>query len=385
MKICFWGNIAGALKGKTDGGGELQLALLAKALARVGHEVVVIDFQTTEDFITADGIKVFRIKGWNNGIRIIRTFTHRLPRIYLSLKAQKADAYYCRIRDFRHILAFWAARKVKAKFILGLASDLDAMNFALRFKYHHLAFAGGLWGFFNDLLIEIVYPLLLRKADLVLVQHEGQKEILLKKNIRSVVFPNLFDLITTPVISGYSHNDFIYVGELDKRKGFAEFFEIVQKAPSHSYKVVGQPRDQTGDLYCEKLKSFKNVTLFGRLNHSDTMYQIANSKALISTSPMEGFPNVFIEAWACGIPVLSLYVDPGTIIKKEELGEVTHGNLDKMIEAMDNIKNTSEFATRAKAYVENTHVLNDAKIKEINTLFNELFNNGKLRKFSGVI
>ena len=129
MKICFWGNIAGALTGNTSGGGELQLALLAKALARSGHEVVIIDYNTTEDFITADGIKVFKIKGWNNGIRIIRTFTHRLPQLYWSLKAQKADVYYCRIRDFRHILAFWAARKVKAKFILGLASDLDAMTF----------------------------------------------------------------------------------------------------------------------------------------------------------------------------------------------------------------------------------------------------------------
>jgi glycosyltransferase involved in cell wall biosynthesis len=377
MKICFWGNIAGALKGKTDGGGELQLALLAKALARVGHEVVVIDFQTDEDFITADGIKVYRINGWNKGIRIIRTFTHRLPQIYLSLKAQKADAYYCRIRDFRHILAFWAARKVKAKFILGLASDLDAMNFFMRLKYHHLAFAGGLWGFFNDLLIEIVYPWLLRKADLVLVQHEGQKDILQKKRIKSVVFPNLFDLITTPVIAGSSHEDFIYVGELDKRKGFAEFFEIVQKAPSHTFKVVGQPRDKTGDLYCEKLKSYDNVTLFGRLNHSETIFQIANSKALISTSPMEGFPNVFIEAWANGIPVLSLYVDPGEIIKKEELGEVTHGDLDKLVQAMDNVQTSDEFAKRAKAYVENNHVINAVKINEISKLFNELFNNGK--------
>jgi glycosyltransferase involved in cell wall biosynthesis len=376
MKICFWGNIAGALKGKTDGGGELQVALLAKALARGGQDVVIIDFQIAEDFVTADGIKVFRIKGWNNGIRIIRTFTHRLPQLYRSLKAQKADVYYCRIRDFRHILAFWAARKVKAKFVLGMASDLDAMNLVMRLKYHHLVFSGGLWGVFNDILIEIVYPLLLRKADLVLVQHEGQKDILLKKHHKSLVFLNLFELTETRVIPDYSHKDFIYVGDLDKRKGFTEFFEIIKKSPLHSFKVVGQPRGKTGYLYYEKLKSYDNVTLFGRLNHSDTMYQIANSKALISTSPMEGFPNVFIEAWACGIPVLSLYVDPGAIIKKEQLGKVTNGNMDKLIQAMNNNRNTSEFVKRAKAYVENNHVLNANKIKEINNLFNGLFNNG---------
>ena len=377
MKICFWGNIAGALTGNTSGGGELQIALLAKALARGGHEVVVIDLQTTEDFITGDGIKVYKIKGWNNGIRIIRTFTHRLPQLYWSLKAQKADVYYCRIRDFRHILAFWAASKVKAKFILGMASDLDAMNFVMRLKYQHLVSFGGLWSVSNGIFIEIVYPWLLRKADLVLVQHEGQKNILLKKRIKSLVFPNLFDLTEIPVVTTHSHKDFIYVGWLDKRKGFAEFFELVKKAPSHSYKVVGEPRDKTGYLYYEKLKSFENVSLLGLLSHADTIYQIANSKALISTSPMEGFPNIFIETWACGIPVLSLYVDPGAIIKKEELGEVTHGNLHKLLQAMENCRNTNEFAKRAKAYVEHNHALNANKIKEISCLFSELFNNGK--------
>ena len=44
---------------------------------------------------------------------------------------------------------------------------------------------------------------------------------------------------------------------------------------------------------------------------------------------------------------------------------------------MDNIRNTDEFAKKAKAYVEHNHVLNANKIKEISCLFNELFNHGK--------
>ncbi|MDZ7634098.1 MAG: hypothetical protein U5L72_06520 [Bacteroidales bacterium] len=43
MKICFWGIIADALMGKTGGGGELQIATMAKTLAGLGHEVVVVD------------------------------------------------------------------------------------------------------------------------------------------------------------------------------------------------------------------------------------------------------------------------------------------------------------------------------------------------------
>jgi len=377
MKICFWGEIAGALTGNTSGGGELQIALLAKALARGGHEVVIIDFQTNEDFVTSDGIKVFKIKGWNNGFPIIRTFTHRLPQLFWSLRAQRADVYYCRMRSFQNILAFWAARKAKAKFILAMASDLDALDFRMRLKYYYLANVGRLWWFFSGILDEIVHPWLRRKSDIVFVQHERQKQILIDKHINSIIFPNLIDLTQIPVISNPIHNDFIYVGWLDKRKGIADFFELVNRAPLHTFKVIGPPRDKTGQYYYEKLKLFQNVSLLGELSHSETLYHIANSKALISTSPMEGFPNIFIEAWAYGIPVFSLYFDPGGVINKEKLGEHANGSIDKLLDALIKKRDNNEFAERAKSYVKQNHAINKNKIKKINELFSELNKNKK--------
>jgi len=372
MKICFWGNIAGALQGQTDGGGELQIALLAQALAKDGHDIVILDFQTTEDFVIYERIKVIKLQGWDKGIRVLRSFTHRLPLLYSTLKAQRADVYYCRIRDFRHILVYWAARKVNARFILSLASDLDAMNFLMRWKYQYRVSLKDLWSFSSGLLIEFIYPWLLQKADLVLVQHEGQRQILDGKKIRSVIFPNLIDLAQIPTSVNKTDSDFIYVGSLDKRKGFDEFFEIVKIAPFYTFKVIGQPRGDTGYTLYEKLKLFNNVSLLGRLNHAETMEQISKSKALISTSRMEGFPNVFIEAWACGIPVLSLFVDPGSVIAKEELGIVANGNFNELLHAMGNFKDLNEFAERAKAYVDNTHALNTKKVEEISRLFRNI-------------
>jgi glycosyltransferase involved in cell wall biosynthesis len=377
MKVCFWGDIAGALKGNTSGGSELQVALLARGLAKAGHEVVCVDNVITEDFITTEGIKVFSIEGWNKGIRAIRFFTHRLPKLYLILKKQKADIYYCRMRDFTHIFAYLAARKAKAKFILAMASDLDATGFKMRYKYFYSPNKWGGWWLFSGILTEIIHPLLLRKADRVLVQHEGQKQILIRKGIESTLFTNLIDITSIPYIPDPIHTDFIYVGWLDKRKGFAEFFELVQRAPSQTFKVIGPPRDKIGTFYFEKLKSYKNVSLLGELNHSDTLFNIANSKGLISTSPMEGFPNIFIEAWACGIPVLSLKVDPGGVIKREELGEVADGNLDRLLKALEATRNIDEFAIKAKSYVEHYHVLNKNKVEEISDLFKRILENVK--------
>src|ERR1035437_2492031 len=95
MKICFWGDIGKALTGNTSGGGELQIALLAKALAKAGHEVVVVDYAVDEEFQSPDGIKIIPVKGWNKGIRMIRTFTQRLsPRFFTHTPTNKQHKHY---------------------------------------------------------------------------------------------------------------------------------------------------------------------------------------------------------------------------------------------------------------------------------------------------
>ncbi|MDZ7634099.1 MAG: hypothetical protein U5L72_06525 [Bacteroidales bacterium] len=109
----------------------------------------------------------------------MRTFTHRLPGLYSTFADIDADVYYCRIREYRHIIAYMAARKVKAKFILGLASDLDILSIGKRWKHFYSSNV-------KDLRRCIERPYRDReslsrsssgKADRVIVQHSGQKDI----------------------------------------------------------------------------------------------------------------------------------------------------------------------------------------------------------------
>ena len=373
MKICLWGNVSGALSDHTPGGAELQIALLAKSLVRIGHEVVILDHSVKEDYVTKDGIKIISINGWNKGIKFLRLFTHRLPNLYKSLINQKADIYYCRMRDFRHIVAVWAAHQVKAKFIYAIADGLDALGLLRRCKYEYLTNIGGLWWFFNIISIEILYPKILHKSDCVFVQHEGQRKVLQDKRIDSIIFPNLFDTHNSPSIPTRPNGTgYIYVGSIAKNKGFKAFYEVVKRTPTTSFNIVGQPRDKLGNRYYKQLKSYSNVYLHGRLSHSETIALISNSKALISTSLIEGFPNVFIEAWACGIPVLSLYVDPGNVLENEKLGRIYNGDLDKLINELPSFKVDENFPTRAMTYVEQNHILNDKKYKDIDKIFESL-------------
>ncbi len=375
MRICFWGKIANALLGKTYGGGELQIALLAKTLTSLGHEVVVVDLDIEEEFVTEEGIKVYPVRGYNRGMKMFRTLTHRLPALYSAFVEINADVYYCRIREYRHILVYMAARKLKAKFILALASDLDILTIRKRWKHFYSSNVKDLWGIFNGIMGEIVYPYLLRNADLVLVQHEGQKDILLKKDINTTVFYNLIDASGLKWINeADSDMPFVYVGSLDKRKGFEDFFEIVRRTPQHKYKVIGKVRDKTGNKLYQQLGKFPNVHLMGKLSHADTISEISRSKALLSTSPMEGFPNIFIEAWGCGVPVLSLYVDPGGVIKREKLGFVAEGHIDRMIEEMGIFNRNEEFSLRARSYVDSHHALTERRMDEVKAIINCLSN-----------
>jgi glycosyltransferase involved in cell wall biosynthesis len=358
MKVCFWGNISKSLEGRTDGGGELQIALLAKILVLAGHDVVIVDPSIQKDFVTAEGINIVGIDDWDKGLRVIRTLTHQYLGLYKALKAQKADVYYCRIRDFRHIIAYWASRSVNGKFILGLASDLDAMNFVMRCRFYYFknlkVGVSRLWWFFDGLMTELVYPFLLRKADNIFVQHEGQKHMLQDKNINSILFPNLIQTDNFPIVGYPSKEDFIYVGSLDERKGFNIMFDIINKAPNCTFKIVGSPRDSKGGLLFKKLESIKNTTLLGRLTHSDTLIEIATSKAL-------------------GIPVISLFINPDNIIQAENLGYFTNGNLTELINVITEFNNGGQNKfVKTKHFVENKYSINPYRIKNTDELFKKL-------------
>jgi glycosyltransferase involved in cell wall biosynthesis len=369
MKFCFFGNISGALLGKTLGGAELQISLLARALSIEGHDIVIIDPYSTKGFVTDEGVKVITVPNWNKGPKGIRLFSSRIPELWKVLIEQNADYYYVRMRTYLHLIIYFASRKVGAKFIQAIAHDLDVASLRDKFRYEHKS----RFNLFKFLTISLPNDLslyfLLKNADYVILQHKGQQNGIVGKNTKVVIYPNIIDIDNMPSVNVPSMADYIHVGAISVLKGSKNLYDLIQILDSKCrIIIIGQPIDKPSLRIVESLHKYKNVVLKGRLDHKETMLLIANAKAIISTSNYEGFPNIFLEAWSAGVPVISLNVNPGEVIDKFHLGFYCDSSLQKMKEYMESNKLELINKDNLLSYISEFHSFHKAGIRFIKAL-----------------
>jgi glycosyltransferase involved in cell wall biosynthesis len=366
MKFCFYGNIYTSLIGEPTGGSELQTALLAKTLSEHGHEVIVIDnhFDNTPQQINNINLLSTTFLGWKK----IRFFTQKLPNSIRHCFKQKADYFYVRGINYMYIIPLLAAKKNKAKFIIGIPHDKDTLNFLERLKYLYTSKISITSWILRDLPSHLIYNILLKKADLILVQHTGQMRELKKRKIESKIFSN--------IASNYQNkrknerNSYMYVGSLNERKGINQLVELFQILNNVTFKVIGSFQSRSDEKKYNYFKAFPNVIFWGQQNKEVVLEELSKAKILINTSGFEGFPNTFLEAWSVGTPVISLNVDPEGVIEKNNLGFYCKGDINKMI---DIIRSNNYSFNQADLinYVKVNHSMDSAGERFMNILEGE--------------
>jgi hypothetical protein len=370
LSFCFWGNIYSSYIGQTSGGGENQMALICKELINQNNFVKIIDTEISDDY-NSDQIEFISLKKRINRKKKFRKIWFLFYFIKYS-KNSNANIYGGRIRSSLHIIPLIIAKLKKAKFVLWLASDLDTLDYSERKKFFYSQIHNPLKKIKHIIHSEVLFKIILKHSDLIIAQHKIQMQHLKKKGLSNVhVIPNIIESKKISSINKTSNKyDYAIIGSLDKRKGALELGNILKQIPNYNFVILGKIRDSFTKKLIEELSLKNNVSYLGIKSHDDTIKIIGQTKALLHFSLMEGFPNVFIEAWSQKLPVISLYVDPGGVIEEFGLGLYCNGNLNKMIEIINN-KRYKEINTKnIDIYMNRNHDAATNILKLINLLKN---------------
>jgi len=116
----------------------------------------------------------------------------------------------------------------------------------------------------------------------------------------------------------------ISVGNLVALKGHDLIIEAIKDIPDFSLVIVGGgPEDKKLKLLVEKYQMKNRVRFIERQTQTNLKDWYGAADILVLASSREGWPNVILEALACGIPVVATAVGGSP----EIIGEVTVGGL----------------------------------------------------------
>jgi glycosyltransferase involved in cell wall biosynthesis len=286
------------------GGAEVQAAFVASALAAAGQEVALVVADLLPDIaIPYPTVSAFGARG---GLPGLRFFHPRMSGIFDALDGVDADVYYQRNAGMVTGLTAHFCRRRGKVFVYGAGSDTD-------FSFRRVLIEG--------LRDRVLFQYGLRHADGVVVQSESQLGMsrgIVAAPVRMI--PNGALPATLPLTG--RDGAIVWAGGIRAVKRPELFIELARRIPEREFVVVGGglPSERDYAAAVERTATgIPNLTFTGWLPHPEVIRHIARASLVVNTSMVEGFPNVYLEAWNHGVPVIS-FNDVDGIIERERLG-----------------------------------------------------------------
>src|SRR5207302_121566 len=313
MNICFIGLDNLALVAPEYGhhrvGGEaVQQTLLARALARRGHEVsmVVADHGQT-DGAAWDAIRTFNAFRLDAGVPVLRFIHPRWTGMWSALARADAELYYTSCAGMHVGLVALFCRRFRRRFVFRAASNPDCDRSRVRLL---VPIARDRW----------LYAQGLRRADAILVQSASQAEALARSyGLASRVAGMLVEALPPPATRDI---DVLWVGNIQWLKRPDRVLELADRIPQVKIHMVGASMPGQEVLFrkiAQPAAAKTNVVFHGRMSYRHTNDLCGRAKVLVNTSDIEGFPNSYLQAWIRGVPVVTL-IDPDRVIERRGLG-----------------------------------------------------------------
>ena len=342
------------------GGAEVQMLLSGQGLRDGGFTVSFVceDFGQGPD-TTVNGFHVLSFKLGRN--KVAQTVA-----LLRALLGAAADVYYVIDIPKYGVLVYFFCRLTGRKIVQALASDVEVKLAAGDER-------GTGWAFH-------VHTAWRRRADLVVAQTIFQSDRLRTHwGITAKILPHIVPVARKELEPSKEGFRVLWVGRLNPVKRVERLVDIARRLPDIQFVVVGGPAVNAPG-YAEKvgplLTACPNVQWLGYVPYAQVDTWFRSAQVLLHTSApgTEGFPNVFLQAWAAGIPVISTGSNPDDLLTRGGLGMCLN-TVDEAVEALQTLAadpaRARAIGARARQYVWDNH-RPEAVIPNMTGLFRDL-------------
>jgi glycosyltransferase involved in cell wall biosynthesis len=330
--------------GRSGGGAELQMTLLAEGLTERGIRVALIVHPVRGGQGASSGPELVERAAYAGGSPVTGKLAE-VRHIWRALSAADARAYLFRGSGPQLMVGAAFSGLHRRKLVFSAANDLD-FDFERPDRSRFSLTA---------------YRAALRRADRVIVQREQQLQLAEAAGVGPLT---MIPSIAEPAEpSGAKPEAFLWIGRLVDYKRPLEYVTLAESLPEVPFRMVYFASDETRPGLVAELdeagERLDNLDLLGELPRGEVLDLIGRAAALVSTSQAEGMPNVFLEAWSRAVPVISLDYDPDGKIASLGLGSVAGGSAGRMRDAAaslwDDGSLRAELGERGREYVRSVH------------------------------
>lgn len=333
--ICFISKniyLLAANSGKAfAGGAEFQLLTLAQYLKKAGYKIIFVtdDFgQEPHEIIDEiEFVKVpFRYLG-KGKIWLVPDWLKLLAK----LRKINADFYLLKGSRFQLAILGLFSRVFRKNVVFISSIDTDSRPDVLNQ--------------IDPFYQRILYKSGLKFIPLVVCQSASQQQNFKTFfNKDGVAIKNIYH--DQPITDLKKQNFVLWVGTNNQLKRPWLLLEFARRAPEIRFKMAMIPATDPEQQrkFETAVRQVPNIEFLGFVPETQMAKLYAEAALLVNFSKLEGFPNVFLHAWAHKTPVVTLEIDPDDVIKKYQLGFCTR-DLEKMVQVVQSLlRNPSQLA-----------------------------------------